>query len=353
MRSHKPTVLVVTSDPETQVFLTGAMRAEGWHLDVARDAVAALKLAFQGQHDAAVLTSRLAGGGAVITIERIRASAQTAALPIVAIGSGEREQQELEQAGATEFVPEPVEPVALMAAVRRSLSGDHVPLQAPARRLSDRDRLARVDAARRARASSDSPFERLTLLASHLLDAPTAVLSLIDAERQHFKAQTGVGEPWASEGGTPLSYSFCQWVVSGNERLVIDDARRHPVLKRNRAVTELGVVAYAGVPLAPEPEQPLGSMCAVDRRPRTWTETDLATLADLGHIAELYLLREIGDAPAAAMSQVIGAAIKSAAQLLRRTSARLGTAEADLLSRIIDDETERLQKLALMPTARE
>ena len=99
----------------------------------------------------------------------------------------------------------------------------------------------------------DSPpeeaFDRLTRLASRLLGAPVALVTLLGEDRVFFKSAIGLPEPWATRRGTPISYSFCRHVVATGEPLVVEDARRHPLVRGNPAVRELRWIAYAGVPL--------------------------------------------------------------------------------------------------------
>src|SRR5262245_46339689 len=95
----------------------------------------------------------------------------------------------------------------------------------------------------------EAAFDRFTRLATQWLKVPTALVSLVDDRRQFFKSAVGLGEPWASERGTPLEYSFCQYAVTSRKPLIVMDAREHPFLRNSLAVSELGVVAYAGIPL--------------------------------------------------------------------------------------------------------
>ncbi len=53
----------------------------------------------------------------------------------------------------------------------------------------------------------------------------------------------------ATQRETPLSHSFCQHVVTSSKPLVIDDARLDPRVKDNRAIADIGVIAYLGIPL--------------------------------------------------------------------------------------------------------
>jgi PAS domain S-box-containing protein len=124
-------------------------------------------------------------------------------------------------------------------------------------------------------------FDRLTALVRELIDVPVALISLVGDDRQFFKSCLGLPELWASKRETPLSHSFCQYVVHHAEPLVIEDTRAHPFLHDNVAARELGVVAYAGMPITNEDGVALGSLCAIDTVPRAWTERQLGALAAL------------------------------------------------------------------------
>jgi hypothetical protein len=124
-------------------------------------------------------------------------------------------------------------------------------------------------------------FDRYARIAAEALNAPVALVSLVDEEEQFFKSCLGLPEPWQSRRGTPLSHSFCQHVVASRQPLLVDDAREHPVLKDNLAIRDLNVVAYAGIPLVDSGGQVLGTLCAIDHRPRQWSARQVALLSDL------------------------------------------------------------------------
>jgi diguanylate cyclase (GGDEF)-like protein len=127
----------------------------------------------------------------------------------------------------------------------------------------------------------EDDFDRFTRLASELLEAPVSLVSLVDRDRQFFKSQHGLPEPWASARQTPLSHSFCQHAVGLGLPLVIEDARHDPLVADNLAVRDLSAMAYAGVPLVLEDGHAVGTLCVVDTVPRHWAERDLRILADL------------------------------------------------------------------------
>ena len=121
----------------------------------------------------------------------------------------------------------------------------------------------------------DSPpepvYDRITELAARVLEAPVALVSLVDEDRQFFKSCVGLGEPWNTTRETPLSHSFCQYTLDSASRSLIDDARIHPLVRENLAIRDLDVIAYAGVPLITSAGHALGTLCVIDHQPRTWT----------------------------------------------------------------------------------
>ena len=128
----------------------------------------------------------------------------------------------------------------------------------------------------------DAAFDRLTSMAARVLNAPVALVSLVDADRQFFASCFGLPEPWSTSRETPLSHSFCQHPVASREPLVISDAREDPRVRGNLAIEDLGVIAYAGVPLIDDEGHALGSLCVIDHKPRTWTSDQIELLSDIG-----------------------------------------------------------------------
>jgi PAS domain S-box-containing protein len=140
-------------------------------------------------------------------------------------------------------------------------------------------------------------LDRLTRLASRLLNVPTALVSLVTGERQVFASQIGLAQRWADAGETPLSHSFCQYVVDDDAPLVVSDARTDDRLRDNLAISEIGVIAYAGMPIRLGGHT-LGSFCAIDAQPRTWSDAELEILRDLAAAvaSEIALIRAADEA---------------------------------------------------------
>jgi signal transduction histidine kinase len=171
----------------------------------------------------------------------------------------------------------------------------------------DSARLAELNRSGLLDSAVEEAFDRLTRLASKVLRVPVALVSLVDEDRQFFKSQVGLPEPWATQRETPLSHSFCKHVVNLKQPLVIEDARDHPLVRDNLAVTELGVTAYAGLPLATHNGHTLGAFCAIDQQPHHWTGDEIDILKDLAAAAvteiELKLMAAEAKRHAAAAEQ--------------------------------------------------
>ncbi|MCX6937852.1 MAG: response regulator [Verrucomicrobia bacterium] len=149
------------------------------------------------------------------------------------------------------------------------------------RPLADPERLAALQRLRLLDSEAELTFDRVSRLAARLLNAPVALLSLVDDRRQFFKSAIGLEGPVAAARETPLSHSFCQHVVTSGAPLVVEDARAHPVVCDNLAIPDLGVAAYLGVPVCDPDGYILGSFCVIDGHTRAWAGSDIALLQDL------------------------------------------------------------------------
>ncbi len=129
----------------------------------------------------------------------------------------------------------------------------------------------------------EEEFDRLTALTAELLDAPVSTITLIDHDRQFWKSAYGITGSWAEARETPLSHSLCQEPVTTGRPLVLSDLRRDAERADCLALTDLDVVAYAGMPLVLADGFAVGALCAIDHEPHEWAERDLRILSDLAH----------------------------------------------------------------------
>lgn len=132
---------------------------------------------------------------------------------------------------------------------------------------------------------AEQEYDDIVLLASQICGTPMAVVSLVDRDRQWFKAKVGV------EGSeTPREESFCAHaILKPNETLVVNDATADERFSDNPNVTGgLGVKFYAGAPLVTRERLALGTLCVFDDKPR---ELNIQQLAALEALARQLSLR--------------------------------------------------------------
>ena len=134
-------------------------------------------------------------------------------------------------------------------------------------------------------AAPPEAFDNLTKLATKVFDVPVALVSIVqeNRDRQYFSSQQGLPEPWACEGQTPLTHSFCQYVKKLESPLVVRDARCHDVVHDNLAIRDLNVIAYLGVPVTDQIGNCIGALCVIDGKPRDWSTEDVEILKGLAN----------------------------------------------------------------------
>lgn len=198
-------------------------------------------------------------------------------------------------------------------------------------------------------------FDRYARLAARVIGVPVALVSLVDDRRQFFKACVGLPEPWATSRETPLSHSFCQYVVLSSEPLVVEDAREHPILRANGAVADLGVIAYAGYPIIDVDGHVLGSFCAIDGEPRAWAPEELSVLEDLAAAVSGVVQLRMALAEAAQAQQRLSVLAEAGAELSRSLDYRATLQSvadiavrsvADLCSVIVRADNGELERVA-------
>lgn len=143
-------------------------------------------------------------------------------------------------------------------------------------RLSALDELALLDT------PPEERFDRLTRLAARALNAPIALVSLIDRHRQWFKSRHGLEAP-----ETARDISFCGHAILREETLVIENALNDERFHDNPLVTgDPSIRFYAGAPLHDHHGHRVGTLCIIDRKPRSFTNEEQTILRDLANLVE-------------------------------------------------------------------
>ncbi len=131
----------------------------------------------------------------------------------------------------------------------------------------------------------DSPaearFDRIVRLAAAVTGSPIALISLLTAERQWFKARVGL-----EAQQTPREWAFCSHAILEHQPFVVEDAAADARFAGNPLVQDDPRIRfYAGVPLRDQAGNALGTLCVIDREPRKLRAAELQGLVDLAAIA--------------------------------------------------------------------
>lgn len=151
------------------------------------------------------------------------------------------------------------------------------------------DEPQRLDALRRLLILDTPPeerFDRIVRFAAEEFDAPIALVSLVDRDRQWFKARVGLEACQTSRDA-----AFCAHAILAPEVMVVEDALADPRFADNPLV--LGpphIRFYAGSPLEIEGRR-VGTLCVIDTRPRAFDATDAAILRGMRTLVEEALAR--------------------------------------------------------------
>lgn len=147
---------------------------------------------------------------------------------------------------------------------------------------------------------NEAVFDTIVLDAKQALRMPIVLISLIGADRQWFKAKTGL-----EVDEIPLCISFCTHAIKGPGVFVVPDAARDPRFADNPLVTGEPLIRfYAGAPLVAHNGRRIGTLCALDTQPHhDFGDAAAATLTALAErtmaAAEVRNLRRRQERPAA------------------------------------------------------
>ncbi len=134
---------------------------------------------------------------------------------------------------------------------------------------------------------AEEVFDRITRVVAQMLQVPIVLVSLVDENRQWFKSKIGL-----DLCETSRDLSFCAHALKGPDTLVVENATVDPRFFDNPLVTGMPHVRfYAGVPLCSHDGLVLGTLCAIDTRPRSLTPEAAAALKDLATIVQHELLQ--------------------------------------------------------------
>lgn len=132
-------------------------------------------------------------------------------------------------------------------------------------------------------------FDRFVHMLRALLDVPIAMISLVDEERQWFKARAGL-----DTCETSREVSFCGHAVAANDLLVVRDTRLDVRFRENPLVVGPPHIRfYAGAVLRAEGGEPVGTVCAIGHAPRRFEFSDEVCLLEIARFVQDELRRVV------------------------------------------------------------
>lgn len=213
-----------------------------------------------------------------------------------------------------------------------ALGEDRTSYEAEARRLEALARYRVLDT------PPERAFDDLALLASRICETPIALVSLVDETRQWFKARVGLE---ARE--TARSMAFCAHAIRGSELFVVPDAAQDPRFSDNPLVTGPPHIRfYAGSPLVTPDGWALGTICAIDRVPRSLSPEHREALQALARqvVAQLELRSRFSELQAALAERTASEAMRTA--LIENMLGGLVVVDSEGIIRSVNASAERM-----------
>ncbi|MCR4316934.1 MAG: response regulator [Planctomycetes bacterium] len=143
---------------------------------------------------------------------------------------------------------------------------------APTRALRFIERFGAIEA------QPEKAFDDITRIAAKICAAPISVVSIIDGERLWFKSKVGI-----SADSIGMQKSFCDYAMQEGEVMIVSDTLDDERFAECPLVhSDLKIRFYAGVPLKSREGIALGTLCVMDKKPRTLSSEQIDLLRNLG-----------------------------------------------------------------------
>lgn len=149
--------------------------------------------------------------------------------------------------------------------------------------------------------AAEPVYDDITMLAAHVCAVPISVISLVDETRQWFKSKFGL-----KQCGTPRNIAFCAHTIVSSKPMIVTDVRKDERFANSPLATNAPHVRfYAGFPLVTPGGHALGSLCAIDRKPRRLSAAQIKAMQRLaGQVMVSLELRRVSARLAEALEHV-------------------------------------------------
>lgn len=208
---------------------------------------------------------------------------------------------------------------------------------------NENERLASLRKMQLLSTPAEEPFDRITRVAAHAFNVPIVLISIVDSDRQWFKSSVGI-----AERQTRREISFCSHVVHSGQLMIVEDATKDTRFADNPMVcSESHVRFYAGRPLRNHEGHVVGTLCLIDRAPRTLSRKELQVLDDLGNWTEtIFMARGLSRAMEVVLNELDEAKRESMIDPWLRTWNR--NAIMEILSRENDHASREGSELSIL-----
>ncbi|ANP44762.1 hypothetical protein ATE48_01895 [Candidatus Viadribacter manganicus] len=278
-------VLIAGVPPSDRAVLMAAARADGIP-SVSEVLIEQLKEAVQGGRPSLVFL-----GYALPDVDPIALCAELRALPgedvkdipiIIVADQAQAPADKGEAADVTDWLTRPYSLQYARSRLRAWLMRSMLRWRKAPLPQDEEERLAAVQRLGLLDTGAEERFDRHARIAAAALNAPIALVTLVDRDRQWFKAHQGF-----EFSETPRDIGFCSHAILDSEPLVVTDALQDDRFAENPAVVgDPHVRFYAGIPLHSADGARVGAFCIVDRKPRSLSAAQLRMLKDIARLVE-------------------------------------------------------------------
>ena len=202
-------------------------------------------------------------------------------------GDAAEEIKMLRDAGVEEVFNSLAETAAWCERLAARITGQS---EAPPVPENEEERLLTLEGLGLVNADREPVLDHVAAKMARVFEVPVAAVTLVDRERQYFKAHSGLPDELAEERESPRDVSVCGYVVAANGVVVVEDLKRDRRFAENPLLTKHSLRFYAGAPIRAANGQPIGALCIMDTAPRRFSKRERRLLeqsaAELGEEIE-------------------------------------------------------------------